>query len=88
MSEDKNEQADEPQVETGDSAAAAPPAVSDEKAPAASAPPQPAAAADSGKPAKKSSGGSSAVGWLALVLVLALAGGAGWSVMQLSLIHI
>ena len=82
MSEDKNEQADEPQVETGDSAAAAPPAVSDEKAPAASAPPQPAAAADSGKPAKKSSGGSSAVGWLALVLVLALAGGAGWSVMQ------
>ena len=82
MSEDKNEQADEPQVETGDSAAAAPPAVSDEKAPAASAPPQPAAAADSGKPAKKSSGGSSAVGWLALVLVLTLAGGAGWSVMQ------
>ena len=82
MSEDKKEQADEPEVETGESAAPAPPVVSEEKKPATSPPPKADAVTDSEKPTAKSSGGSSAVGWLALVLVLALGGLAGWSVMQ------
>ncbi len=82
MSEDKKEQADEPEVETGESAAPAPPVVSEEKKPATSPPPKADAVTDSEQPTAKSSGGSSAVGWLALVLVLALGGLAGWSVMQ------
>lgn len=82
MSEDKKEQADEPEVETGESAAPAPPVVSEEKKPATSPPPKVDAVTDSEQPTAKSSGGSSAVGWLALVLVLALGGLAGWSVMQ------
>lgn len=82
MSEDKKEQADEPEVETGESAAPAPPVVSEEKKPATSPPPKADAVTDSEQSTAKSSGGSSAVGWLALVLVLALGGLAGWSVMQ------
>ena len=82
MSEDKKEQADEPEFETGESAAPAPPVVSEEKKPATSPPPKADAVTDSEQPTAKSSGGSSAVGWLALVLVLALGGLAGWSVMQ------
>ena len=82
MSEDKKEQADEPEVETGEGAAPVPPVVSEEKKPATSPPPKADAVTDSEKPTAKSSGGSSAVGWLALVLVLALGGLAGWSVMQ------
>ena len=81
MSEDNNKPSEDKQgeAEPVDTAAEA---HSEQKA--AVAAPASSSPAPSAPPAKSAgkSGGSSAVGWLALILVLALAGAAGWSVMQ------
>ncbi len=81
MSEDNNKPSEDKQGEAEPVESAAE-AQSDQKA--AIAAPASSSPAPSAPPAKSAgkSGGSSAVGWLALILVLALAGAAGWSVMQ------
>ncbi|TDG15284.1 uroporphyrinogen III [Seongchinamella unica] len=81
MSENKNNQpADEPQADAGDSTEAESPAINKPADPAPEPETQPVAD-NTAKPAS-GSGGSSVAGWLSLLLVLAVAGVGGWSVMQ------
>ena len=84
MSEDNNKQSEDSQSasQSADTAVSAESEQESAAAPAATAGKNLAADAPAKPETKRKSGGSSAVGWLALLLVLALAAVAGWTGMQ------